>query len=88
MNIEFNRIVLDSVNENKLFYVSAGLGITGFVLMQILFPRMYGEFIANIPDSITNVSCVSIIAVLLPYLISEFLQYASDIINSRVTPKI
>lgn len=88
VNIKFNKVLLDSINENKMFYVYTGLVISAIIAMQIIFPKLYGDFVSNIPDSINNLNYLSIIVVLLPYIIAEFLHYTSDIISSHVTPKI
>lgn len=88
MHINFDKIVLDSINENKLFYLCTVLVIIGIISMQIIFPKLYGDFVANIPDSINKLNYSGMLIVLLPYIVSEMLFYINDVINSTVNPKI
>ena len=46
----------DIINENKLVYVSGILLIGSRFIKQILFPKMYGDYIANISSNIININ--------------------------------
>ena len=86
--ISLTDIILDTVNNNKSIYLSTGLFTGGILLEQIVFPRMYSNFIANFPDKIEHIDLNLVAIMLSPYIISEVLFYLSDSISSHTFPKI
>lgn len=86
--INFNKFVLDTVNENKMFYLSTILVITSIILMQVVFPKLYGDLVANFSDGIETMDYSKMIIVLMPYITSELLYYISDTIQSTTIPEI
>jgi len=82
----FNSIIIDTILENKTILIGALLLIVGYIVGGIFFPRMYGDFATNIPDS--NFNFVSILIVVLPYIVSEILYYLCDTIDAYAFPKM
>lgn len=87
-NINFKKILGEAINENKIVYASVLFLIIALITSQIIFPRLYSDFVANIPNSISGFKYTDIMVVLSPYIIAEFLFYISDLIDSNVLSKI
>lgn len=88
MSINLKDIVLNETFNNKSIYVSATFLFVALLISQIIFPKMYGGFVASIPEHLETLNFQSVGIVLLPYIISEFLFYVSDVIDSNTYPKM
>lgn len=86
--INLNEILIDTINENKIVYLSSATLATSLIMSVIVFPAMYSDFVAKFPDKLINVNYNEIIVLLSPFLISEITAYISDSIDSYTLPKI
>lgn len=86
--INLNDILIETINENKIFYVSSLILSMSLITSVIIFPAMYSDFVAKFPDKFDNIDYKDIIILLSPYFISEVTYYLSDTINSHTLPKI
>lgn len=88
MSINLKDIIFETINENKEIYASGSSLLIGLIIYNIVFPKLYSRFVSNIPDTINGLDYHSVIVVLAPFLIYEFLFYISDLINSNTVPNI
>ena len=88
MSINLGSIIFDAVNDNKLLYLGTLLTTAGVCGMQLVFPNMYGDFIANIPDNTTDFDYKVILLALSPYIVAEILFYISESISAHSLPRV
>ena len=87
-NINLKNIIIESVSENKSIFAGLGSLFIGLIVAQVIFPRQYSNFVAEIPNSITKLDYKVVAFILIPYLAAELLYYVADLIDSRVMPEI
>lgn len=86
--IKLDKMLYKSLCDNKIISISI-LGIlAGHWLQDVLFSRSFSKVLANIPEFAQNISFSSILVIVFPYIVANFMFYISDIIESKVFPKI
>lgn len=86
--INLNEILLETLNENKIVYLSSATLAASLIMSVIIFPNMYSDFVSKFPDKLVDVDYKEIAILLSPFLISEITFYISDTIDSHTLPKI
>ena len=86
--INFNKILLETINENKIVYFSAIILIISLIIEIIIFPSMYSDFVAKFPDKVADINYKDALWLLLPYALAQLLFSLTDTIDSHVFPKI
>lgn len=87
-NIDLKNIIKSSYWENKTLFFSIITLIGGYWLENVLFPRAFSKFTANVPDFISTMNFGKVINILAPYLAGHFLIFMNNMINSHKFPKI
>lgn len=87
-NIDLDKILVETINENKIMYLSAFILIISLTIEIVVFPSMYSNFVANFPDKIIDINYSDILWLLLPYISAELLFSLADTIDSYTLPKI
>jgi ABC-type multidrug transport system fused ATPase/permease subunit len=88
-NINLNKIVWDSLKENKLLFLSVGILFFGFGLEQLIFPKWCGDFVDSMDlKSIGSLSVVYILILMSPYVIAQLCGFISNTMNAYILPKI
>lgn len=87
-NIDFDEILIETINENKIVYLSSSVLSISLLMSIIIFPSLYNDFVSRFPDKLSDINYTDIIIVGLPYIISETAFYFSERIDSYTIPKI
>jgi ABC-type bacteriocin/lantibiotic exporter with double-glycine peptidase domain len=87
-NIQLDKIIYDSLLDNKILGLSIGSLFVGYWFQDIMFSRTFSKILANIPEFAKDVSFSKILGILFPYFIAYFLFYVDDMILANVFPKM
>lgn len=87
-NIKLDKIIYDSISNNKILGLSIASLFTGYWFQDIIFSRNFSKILANIPDFAKDISFSKVLGILFPYLIAYFLFYIDDLILANVFPKM
>lgn len=85
--IELDDILIETLNENKIIYVSSFILGISLMVSTIIFPSLYSDFVSKFPDKVTDLNYKDVVWLLLPYLLSEMTFGLSDLIDAHVMPK-
>ena len=86
--IDLSMIIWESLNNNKLLFVSIVPLFIGYYLQDTMFTRSIAKVTSNIPEFISDVNINKILLVLLPFLCALVLFYVSNTISTKVLAKI
>src|SRR5277367_1029156 len=87
-NIHLNNIVYNSVCNNKILGVSIILLLAGYGFQDIIFSRVFGKILSDIPEFTQTLDYSKILGVFFPYLIAYFFFYIDDLILANIFPKM
>lgn len=87
-DIDINKMVIDSLLNNKILLISIASLFSGYWIQDILFSRQFSKILTNIPDFMKTLSFSSILSILFPYIVANFLFLIDDMIIANSFPKM
>lgn len=88
INIDLDKIVFDSATQNNTLIIIMIFLFAGFFLEQLLFPKLYSDFIINMTDGKKEFDKKMLLIILGIYLLAQMLFFISNKIESHSVPKI
>ena len=85
-NIDLQKILINSLGDNKILAVSMLILFAGYWFQDVLFSKIFGKVLANIPNFVSDISFSKILAIVFPYLVAHFLFYIDDMIQANRVP--
>lgn len=86
--IDLKEMITESFLDNKLLILSIGTLFTGFWFQDIMFSRNFGKVLSNIPDFLKTISFSSVLGIIFPYIVANFLFYIDDVIQGKIFPNM
>jgi len=86
--IDIDDIIFRTTLNNKPILFSGLFALIAYLLQDVIFPNTFAGFTTDVPNFINNISFKSVMDIILPYLIAEFLFYVNNIVVSHNFPKI
>lgn len=86
--IDINKILYDSVMNNKAIIYSLIPIFIGYYLQDSVFTRSIASISADMPNFVETISLNKIAMLLLPYVVALVLFYISNVVIARTIPKI
>jgi ABC-type multidrug transport system fused ATPase/permease subunit len=85
-SINLKQMIGQSFLDNKILILSIGALFAGYWFQDIMFSRNFGKVLADIPEFVKSLSFSSVLGILFPYIISNFLFYIDDLIHAKKFP--
>lgn len=86
--VNLKKILYESVTKNKGIIMSIITLFTAYWIQDVVFFGSFSKFTADVPKFMKNMSFTSIMGLIFPYIIAEFLFYINNIIVSYAIPEI
>lgn len=86
--VDVKTILYNSISKSYGIIPSMTFLMIGYWLQDVIFYNNFSKFTADVPKFIKNMTTTSVISLLSPYLIAEFLFYINNLIVSRMIPEI
>lgn len=74
--------------QNKMMIGSLIPLLLAYWLQDVIFPDKITDFTSDVPNFIKNLSVITVLTIIFPYLISELLHFMNNIMVSDSLPKI
>jgi ABC-type bacteriocin/lantibiotic exporter with double-glycine peptidase domain len=87
-SIDLQKIIINSLRDNKILGVSMLILLAGYWFQDVLFSKIFGKVLADIPNFVSDISFSKILAIIFPYMIAHFLFYIDDMIQAKHIPSI
>jgi ATP-binding cassette subfamily B protein len=86
--VNLKKILYESVTKNKGIIMSIITLLTAYWIQDVIFFGSFSKFTTDVPKFMKNMSFTSIMGLIFPYIIAEFLFYINNIIVSYAIPEI
>jgi ABC-type multidrug transport system fused ATPase/permease subunit len=86
--IELGLILWESIQNNKMLFLSTIPLFTAYYFQDIIFTRSLAKVTSDIPDFVKDIDINKLLGVMLPYIVALILFYISNVLSTQTIAKI
>lgn len=86
--VELGLILWESIQNNKMLFISTIPLFTAYYFQDIIFTRSLAKVTSDIPEFVKDIDINKLLIVLLPYIVALILFYISNVLSTQTIAKI